>query len=315
MQSSKLAMIGLIAALIALVSSGPAGAATEMWVSANGSDTNPCTIAMPCATLSAALSAVQPGGTIFCIEPNFVIGPLTISKDVTIDCSGSSYAVPASALGGLGITISGSAVTLRGLAIYGTELPPSFVNTIGINITGNGTVRLEKCKIFGFTTAGIEVVPSAGSVTLIIQDSSITKNNAGILVAPTGSASVSIAIDRSSIDSNTGGGLKAVTASGTINGTISDSSLSFNGGNGLNAVGNSSAQNMIVLTRDSVTSNGAAGVQANGATSAVLVNNTLLDSNAAGATSIVNGGRVLTYGNNSIVGPAGFGFTGSATLQ
>jgi hypothetical protein len=46
-----------------------------------------------------------------------------------------------------------------------------------------------------------------------------------------------------------------------------------------------------------------------------LVNNTVLDSNAAGATSAVGGGRTLTYGNNSIIGSAGSGFTGPTPLQ
>jgi hypothetical protein len=41
----------------------------------------------------------------------------------------------------------------------------------------------------------------------------------------------------------------------------------------------------------------------------------LLDSNTAGATSVVSGGRLLTYGNNHIVGSAGSGFTGTAPSQ
>jgi hypothetical protein len=30
---------------------------------------------------------------------------------------------------------------------------------------------------------------------------------------------------------------------------------------------------------------------------------------------VVNGGRILTYGNNSIVGTPGAGFTGTASMQ
>jgi len=37
--------------------------------------------------------------------------------------------------------------------------------------------------------------------------------------------------------------------------------------------------------------------------------------NLTGATSVVAGGRVVTYGNNSIVGSSGSGFTGTASLQ
>jgi hypothetical protein len=58
-----------------------------------------------------------------------------------------------------------------------------------------------------------------------------------------------------------------------------------------------------------------AGVQVNGASAAAMIDTTLLDSNATGATTAINGGHMLTYGNNRIVGTAGSGFTGSAALQ
>jgi hypothetical protein len=72
---------------------------------------------------------------------------------------------------------------------------------------------------------------------------------------------------------------------------------------------------MLNIRNSVIADNGAAGIQANGANAAALLNNTLLDSNATGATSAVGGGRVLTYGNNSVVGPLGSGFTGSVPLQ
>jgi hypothetical protein len=72
---------------------------------------------------------------------------------------------------------------------------------------------------------------------------------------------------------------------------------------------------MLNIKNSVIAHNGSAGVQANGATAAALINNTLLDSNGTGATTTINGGGVLTYGNNSIVGSAGSGFTGTAPLQ
>jgi hypothetical protein len=41
----------------------------------------------------------------------------------------------------------------------------------------------------------------------------------------------------------------------------------------------------------------------------------LLDSNTTGATSVVAGGRILTYGNNSIIGTPGSGFTSTTPLN
>jgi hypothetical protein len=60
---------------------------------------------------------------------------------------------------------------------------------------------------------------------------------------------------------------------------------------------------------------GTAGVQVNGATAAAMIDTTLLDSNASGATAVINGGHMLTYGNNRIVGTPGSGFTGTASPQ
>jgi hypothetical protein len=71
---------------------------------------------------------------------------------------------------------------------------------------------------------------------------------------------------------------------------------------------------MLSIHNSVIAKNGAAGVNATGTNGAALVNTTLLDSNAS-AISIASGGRILTYGNNRIVGTAGAGFTGTATLQ
>jgi hypothetical protein len=71
-----------------------------------------------------------------------------------------------------------------------------------------------------------------------------------------------------------------------------------------------------VSIRNSVIAkNGVAGVRASGVNAGVLLATTLLDQNAAGATSVIGGGNMFTYGNNSIVGSIGSGFTASAPLQ
>jgi hypothetical protein len=96
---------------------------------------------------------------------------------------------------------------------------------------------------------------------------------------------------------------------------ITDSVVSKNSGNGINAVGNAGGQAMVSIKNSVIAENGSAGVQANGANAGVLISTTLLDQNAAGALSVVNVGHISTYGNNSIVGSAGSGFTGTAPLQ
>lgn len=304
------------ALLATALTCSPAAAATETWVSGtSGKDSNTsssCQPSAPCATFSAALTVTSPGGTIFCADPPLNIGPLTISEDVTIECNGG--AVPASGLGGNGININtaGVNVTLRGLSIYGVDGPVS-PQPIGIDITAAAVVRVEHCKIYGFATAGVEIEPSAGNISVKIQDSTITKNASGVLIAPTGGASVVMSVEQSQIENSTGGGLKAAGSGGPITLSVSESTISQNGANGLNAV-SSSSNVMVNLSRDVIASNGLAGVQANGGNAAVTVDNTSILNNAT-ALSAVGGGRILTYGTNRIVGNAGTGFSSNAPLQ
>jgi Right handed beta helix region len=317
-----LLFVGLASALASMLSS-PARAQSlfiDTWVSGIGSDshtTSGCQRSAPCQSLGAALGVTTFGRTIFCSDPGSTIsgagaGTLTISTSVTIDCSEGFHAVAGSLLGGTAIIINaaGVTVTLRNLTIYGSGDNPT-----GISITAASLVRLENCKILGFGGAGVDVAPSSGNIVVKIQDSTITQNTPGVLVAPTGSASVSISIDRSQIENNNGGGVKTNVTSGAINASISDSSMSFNANNGLVALGGAGGQNMVSIRNDVIASNGQAGIEASGGNAAVLVNNTLLDSNTLGALQAVSGGRILTYQNNNIIGSPGSGFTGTASPQ
>ena len=45
----------------------------------------------------------------------------------------------------------------------------------------------------------------------------------------------------------------------------------------------------------------------------MLIATTLFDQNASGATSIVGGGNIFTYGNNDVVGSLGSGFPNMAS--
>jgi hypothetical protein len=296
--------------------------AIETWVSGTGSDANTassCQRANPCQTLSAAISVTLSGGTVSCADPDYSPGALSITKDLTIDCA-ADFAMVEDAGTGITpvITIGGAAthVTLRGLTIFSYALQP--LPPAGIDITAVATVRIENCKIYSISDGpAVEVAPSSAGTTIVkIQNSTFTGSSSGIGVTPSGGASVSLAVDRSRIENNTGGGIRLDSSSGgTITADVTDSSVRFNGGNGINVVsGGSGGQNMLNLGGDVLASNSAAGLQANGANAAALVKATSLSNNAT-ALEALGGGRILTYGNNSIVGSAGTGFTGSASLQ
>src|SRR6516164_10584520 len=71
------------------VSSTPAQAqASRTWVSGVGDDANPCSRVAPCKTFAGAISKTAPGGEIDCLDPGG-FGAVTITKAVTIDCSGA----------------------------------------------------------------------------------------------------------------------------------------------------------------------------------------------------------------------------------
>src|ERR1700721_110894 len=64
-----------------------AGTLTRTFVSSSGGDTNPCTVAAPCATFAQAYSMVAPNGIVAALDPG-KYGPLTITGPVTIDGNG-----------------------------------------------------------------------------------------------------------------------------------------------------------------------------------------------------------------------------------
>jgi hypothetical protein len=288
------------------------------WISSTGSDTNACTAASPCATFDAAQNSLISGGQINCIDsPGPDDGGLGFTASLTIDCAGVyelNAAVPGS--GAFALSGTNQVVKIRNLTISGAA-----GGYPAIKVTGGGTLILENCVFENFNASGagpaLDIEPT-GPFNLVITNSRISNNAAGVLIQPGTGGSVTATFDGITIVGNTGGGLKTDTINGPINLVISNSTISKNGGNGMNAVGNSGGaglQNMLTLKNDVIASNGSAGVQANGGNAAVLVNNTVLDTNAAGATSTVNNGRVQTYGNNSVVGPVGSGFNGTASLQ
>jgi hypothetical protein len=292
----------------------PLAAAPLTFVASNGSDANPCTAAQPCATLTQAFNSIVSGGQVICLNPTgFPISETTFgsaSFSLTIDCAGT--VVPQAGFG-VAFTAANQVFKIRNLTFDGTLASAG----PAISVTGSGTLILENCVFENLTGVALDIEPT-GALNLVITNSRISNNTAGVLIKPASGGSVTATFDGVTIADNTGGGVKTDTTNGAINLAISNSTISKNAGNGLNAVGGAFGafgDNILELVHDVIASNGTAGVQANGTSAAVLVNNTSILNNATGATSIVAGGRILTYGNNSIVGTLGSGFTSSTPLQ
>ena len=123
-KSRLLALAGTTLALFAV--SAPAHAqAVRTWVSGVGSDLNPCSRTAPCKTFAGAISKTFINGEIDCLDPGG-FGTMSITKSITIDCTGTFGSILASGTTGVTVNIPVSAndpfrtVRLRGLSINGT---------------------------------------------------------------------------------------------------------------------------------------------------------------------------------------------------
>jgi hypothetical protein len=186
--------------------------------------------------------------------------------------------------------------------------------TTAISVGGNGTVILDDCDFANHPSSALDIEPN-GPLNLVIKNSRTSNSGSGILLKPAAGGSINATFDHVVISQNTGGGVKIDTTNGPVTLDVTDSVVSNNGGNGINAVGNAGGQAIVSIKNSVIAKNGAAGVQANGVNAGVLISTTLLDQNAAGATSVVSGGNMFTYGNNDVVGSIGSGFTQTAQLH
>jgi hypothetical protein len=241
---------------------------------------------------------------------------VTITHSVTIDCRSVSLVLFANGNGVITVNAGPTdAIILRGIEFESYELQSFAPGMIGIDLVAGGAVTVEDCTFRNFITAGIEFTPSSGTSQLFVRNSTIQHNAAGVMIKPGASGNVTASFDHVAITNNTGGGIKIDTTNGPVTVDITDSEINSNSGNGMNAVGGAGGPAMFSIHNSVIAKNGAAGVQANGPSAAAMIDTTLLDSNTNGATTVINGGRILTYGNNRIVGGSGSGFTGSASLQ
>jgi hypothetical protein len=283
--------------------------ATRTWVSGVGDDANPCSRTAPCKTWAGAISKTAAGGEIDNIDQGG-FGTLTITKSITLDGGGGDIA-SSLASGTPGMTInaaSNDVVILRNLqynGMLGNGTTPN-PGTNGISVVNAGAARIviENCRIFGFSTTGVSITPSSGTINVKILKTTINNTSTGVLVSPTGGSTANVTIDATRIDNNVGGGLKVTGVTGTTeNVAVSDSTISLNGGNGVNAVANNSTAK-VDLEWVTLSSNVAAAVQSNGAGTTVTVGSSMLSNNGS-AWSIVGSGALASYKNNQVTGAMG----------
>jgi hypothetical protein len=277
--------------------SAPAQAqAPRTFVSAAGSDSNPCSFAAPCRHFQAAVNATSAGGEVDALDPAGY-GPIVISQAVTIEGQGWSYIAPPANGNGITINAVSGKVTIRGVSLNGVGIT-GFTNGIVFNSGDSLIVRDSVIRNFG--NIGINFVPNSSTLNQLYVSDMLVSNSglAGIVIFPSGTGTTLGALDHVKLVNNSLTGLIANTNSQIVNVTVSDSVSENNGNDGIFT--SSSGMPVAVMVRNStIANNGAIGLEAFGNGATLRVTRSTISGNSQG-WSAGAGGAVLSYADNNI---------------
>jgi len=258
--------------------------ATRTWVSGVGDDVNPCSRTAPCKTFAGAISKTASPGIINCLDPGG-FGAVTITKSITIDCTGTLGSALSSGVQGVIINAPTTAnVVLRALDINGAGVT---LGTNGVNVVQAGNVSIYNCKIANYSGSGILMSNSSNNISLFVSETQILNiGNAGILVLNSGASADKIVLTDTTIQNSGNVGIDVSGASGSAilnrtvitkcanaafqveNGTSSallESTVLSNSGTGIVA-GLGASTPTIRVTHCSITGNTVNGISGSGTT-------------------------------------------------
>jgi hypothetical protein len=317
-------------AALAVAAQSVQAASQRTFVSTSGADNVNCSLAQPCRTFGAAITAANPGGEVIVLDSGGY-GAVAIAKEISIIAPPGVYAGISVFSGhGIAITAAGVQVKLAGLTINNQG-----TSGHGVSFTGSGTLHLERMHISGFNgtgQAGVSMAPSATS-RLEATDVAVKDNQSGFAVSggSTASLSVTAVLDRveasgcgvgvnlndtifatignSLITTSTASGVQTFAASVTskILLTIDHSRITANGLHGVYP-GDDAGTTFVAITASTIDSNAGAGLRA-GTNSTTYLNGNTFTLNAYGihpsstglVASIANN---MIYGNGISDGPA-----------
>jgi hypothetical protein len=298
----------VIAAGLALAVTLPAvsaqAQAPRTFVSAAGSDSNPCSFAAPCRHFQAAVNATTVGGEVDALDPAGY-GPITISQAVTIEGQGWSYIAPPASGNGITINAVSGEVAIRGVSLNGAGIAGG---TNGIVFNSGGSLTISNCIVKNFVRAngdfsgetgnGIWVAPTSGNINFTIVNTIAVNNVSGIAYLPaSGSPTASGAIDHVVATNNGDFGIDVngyLTSGGSAAVSISNSVASNNAQYGI-AVLQGPGIVTVTIDNDEI-SNNPNGIDVASGT-AVLSRSTITNNSSYGVT---NNGTLDTFQNNQI---------------
>ncbi len=300
----RIALLALAVALFfPFLLAAPAHAqATRTWVSGVGDDANPCSRTAPCKTFAGAISKTAAGGEINCLDPGG-FGAVTVTKSMTISCEAGTAGVLVS--GTNGIVFAGAATDY--LYLKGLDFEGLGTGIGGIVFISGAFLHVEDCVVRNFTASGIQIRPN-NDASFVVTRTSLFNNGsgatgAGIQVRPTAGGTTGV-IDRVIADGNVFG----IAADGSggasgVNISVRDSSATGNALSGIVAA-TGAVGTGVMVTRTSASNNGT-GLQTAGSGAIMRVGQSEITGNGTGVS-----GTVLSYGTNQLNGN---GFDGTLT--
>lgn len=261
--------------------------ATRTWVSGVGDDVNPCSRTAPCKTFAGAISKTAEDGEISCLDPGGY-GAVTITKSITIDCTGTLGSILGAGTNGVIVSITNAADTRKAVVLRGISIHGAATGLNGVRVLAANSVVLDNVVINGFSNHGVSVEVSTGSTKLVVDHTKIY-NNGGHGINFYSPASTTLSVNDSALTNNTGNGLNLAFVSRA---TIKDSTVT---GNGVGLL----AYSTELAVSNCIISNNAIGVQALSGGN-IRLSGDSVTSNTTGIS--VSGGSVISSGNNMISG-------------
>jgi hypothetical protein len=294
----------IVVLLLALIAGAlfvtPASAqATRTWVSGVGDDVNPCSRTAPCKTFAGAISKTAVNGEINCLDPGG-FGAVTITKSITIDCTGTFGSILAAGTNGVIINFTSFAATdvrktvrLRGISINGANIGLNGIRILGAAAALNSTVVIEDVVIDGFFgTGGAGIVDErTGGGELSIYNTSVRDTGGTCIALLAGTTRKDAILDNvSALDCNIG-----LSVANLVRVMITQSTFSLNTTTGVSMETGGDAS-----LDYSVVSNNGTGVANSGT---IRLANSQVSYNA----TALSGTAVQSHGHNRLVGNTAVG--------
>ena len=273
------------------------------YVSAGGSDVNPCTLPQPCRLLPAALGAVADGGEIWILDSaNYNTAPVNITKSVTIlAIPGAVGSIVATGGDAIDIATAGVNVTLRNLVIGPlVGFPPGWD---GIHMTGGASLVVDHCLIANLRNGnGISAIAVSNHPTANVRviNSTIRGNGTGVFVSGVvANSSTLLDVAESTIDGN-GGGVTVISADSTANvqASVRNSHI-LQSQHGLDATSQSGGPVSLAVSNSIISNSSSTGIHNYGAGSRVWASGNTVSGNYTGFANDA-GGLFESAGNNAV---------------